>query len=50
MIGLATNASDERWLLIAPLIPRPKTGGRLRTSNERRVVDAIHSPPAENQL
>lgn len=37
----ATDLSDEQWLLIAPLIPRPKAGGRRRTNNERRVIDGI---------
>jgi putative transposase len=36
-----TDLSDEQWLLIAPLIPRPKGGGRRRTTSERRVVDGI---------
>lgn len=37
----ATDLTDEQWLTIAPLIPRPKPGGRRRTTNERRVIDGI---------
>ena len=41
MAAYATDLTDEQWLLIAPLIPRPKVGGRRRTTNERRVIDGV---------
>lgn len=41
MTAYVTDTTDEQWLLIARLIPRPKAGGRPRTTNERRVVDAV---------
>jgi len=41
MPAYATDTTDEQWLLIANLIPRPKTGGRRRTTDARRVVDGI---------
>ena len=37
----ATDLTDEQWLLIAPLIPRPKFGGRRRTTDTRRILDGI---------
>ena len=35
-----TDLSDEQWLLIAPLIPLSKRGGRPRTTDVRRVFEA----------
>lgn len=35
-----TDLTDEQWLLIAPLIPPAKPGGRPRTTDMRRVFDA----------
>jgi putative transposase len=37
----ATDVTDGQWRLIAPLIPKPKPGGRPRTVNLREVVNAI---------
>ena len=37
----ATDLSDEQWKLIAAMLPPPKPGGRPRTTDVRRVVDAI---------
>ena len=39
--GYATDLSDDQWALIAPHIPPPKPGGRARSTDVRRVVDAI---------
>lgn len=39
-MGYSTNLTDEQWLLIAPLIPLAKAGGRPRTTDVRRVVEA----------
>jgi putative transposase len=36
-----TDLSDQQWALIEPLLPPAKTGGRPRTTDTRRVVDAI---------
>ena len=36
-----TNLSDQQWALIEPLLPKAKFGGRPRTTDIRRVVDAI---------
>jgi putative transposase len=36
-----TDLTDEQWLLIAPLIPDAKHGGRPRTVNVRAVVNTI---------
>lgn len=36
----STNLSDRQWLLIAPLIPPAKPGGRPRTTDMREVVNA----------
>jgi transposase len=37
----ASDVTDREWVLIAPLLPAPRTGGRPRTTCLRRVVDAI---------
>lgn len=36
-----TDLSNGEWALIVPFIPPPKTGGRPRSTDERRVVDGI---------
>lgn len=36
-----TDLSDEQWALIAPLLPAPGPGGRPRSTDLRRVCDAI---------
>src|SRR5579872_791350 len=40
MATYETDLSDEQWLLISPLIPRPLPGGRPRSTDERRVLEA----------
>lgn len=37
----ATDLSDEQWKLVETILPPAKPGGRPRTTNIRRVVDAI---------
>ena len=37
----ASDATDEEWSRIAPLLPPAKPGGRPRTTNLRDVFDAI---------
>jgi len=39
--GYASDTSDAEWGLIAPFMPKPKRLGRKRTTELRRVVDAI---------
>jgi transposase len=36
-----TDLSDAEWRLLAPLIPMPKTGGRLATHERREIVNAL---------
>jgi len=36
-----TDLTDAQWAVLAPLIPPPKPGGRPRTLEMRRVVNAI---------
>jgi putative transposase len=36
-----TDLNDAQWALIAPLLPRAKSGGRPRTTNMRHTVDAV---------
>jgi putative transposase len=36
-----TDLTDEQWAVLAPLIPPPKPGGRPRTLDMRRVMNAI---------
>ncbi len=36
-----TDLTDAQWAVLAPLIPPPKPGGRRRTVEMRRVVNAI---------
>lgn len=36
-----TDLSDEKWALVAALLPAPKPGGRPRSTDLRRVCDAI---------
>ena len=36
-----TDLSDEQWLILEPLIPKAKTGGRPRSTNIREVVNAL---------
>ena len=39
--GYASNTTDAEWVLIALFMPKPKRLGRRRTTDLRRVVDAI---------
>ncbi len=36
-----SDTTDAQWALLAPMIPPPRTGGRPRETDMRRVVDAI---------
>lgn len=36
-----SDLTDEQWMLIEPLIPQPLPGGRPRSVEMRRVVNAI---------
>ena len=36
-----TDLSDKQWMLIAPLIPPPKSGGRPRETDMREVMNAV---------
>lgn len=36
-----TDLTDKQWLIIAPLIPPAKPGGRHREVDVREVIDAI---------
>lgn len=36
-----TDLTDKEWELLQPLIPPPKTGGRPRTVDIRKIVNAI---------
>jgi putative transposase len=36
-----TDLADAQWARIAPLIPRPKPGGRPRTADMREVLNAV---------
>jgi putative transposase len=40
-LAYATDLTDAQWGIVCKYIPAPKHGGRPRTTNERRVVDAI---------
>jgi putative transposase len=40
-VAYDTDLSDEQWALIAPLLPAAKTGGRPRTTDLRRTVEAV---------
>src|SRR4030095_5171184 len=37
----STDMTDEAWVLIAPLLPPARTGGRRRTTDIRAVLNAI---------
>jgi putative transposase len=37
----STNLTDAAWMLLAPLLPAARTGGRPRTTELRAVVNAI---------
>lgn len=39
--GYPSDLSDEEWTLVAPHMPTAKAGGRPRSTDLRRVVDAI---------
>lgn len=41
MSGYSTDLNDDQWELISGYIPKAKRGGRPRTTNVRRVLDAI---------
>lgn len=36
-----TDLTDSQWQLLQPLLPKPKTDGRPRTTNLREVINAI---------
>jgi len=36
-----SDLTDKEWMIVAPLIPRPKGGGRPRTADMREVMNAI---------
>ena len=36
-----SDLSDEQWVLLEPLIPAPKPGGRPAKHHRRAIVDAI---------
>ena len=36
-----TDLNDEQWEIIAPFIPKAKSGGRNRKTDQREVVNAI---------
>lgn len=37
----ATDLTDKQWVLLKPLIPPAKSGGRARTTDVREVINAI---------
>ena len=37
----ATDLTDREWVLLRPLLPPAKPGGRPRSSNLRRILNAI---------
>ena len=37
----ATNLRDADWVLIEPMLPQEKSGGRKRTTSMRSVVNGI---------
>ena len=39
--ALAGPLSDDQYRLIEPMIPRPKPGGRPRTTDMRRLLDGL---------
>lgn len=39
--AFATDLTDAQWALVAPFVPAPRPGGRPRTTDPRRVVDAV---------
>jgi putative transposase len=40
-VSYSTDLSDQQWTLIEPLLPKALPGGRPRSVNMRRVVDAM---------
>ena len=38
-----SDLSDQKWTLLAPLIPAAKPGGRPRSVEMRRVIDGLFS-------
>ena len=36
-----TDLTDAQWMLIHPLLPKPKSGGRSRTVNLREILNGI---------
>lgn len=36
-----SDLTDREWAVVAPLIPRPRPGGRPRTTDMRDVMEAI---------
>jgi transposase len=36
-----TDLTDQQWALLAPLIPKPKPGGRPALHGRRELVDAM---------
>lgn len=41
MVSYQSDLTDDQWKLISGFIPKPKHGGRPRTTDERAVVNAI---------
>jgi putative transposase len=39
--GAGQALSDDQYRLIEPMIPRPKPGGRPRTTDMRRLLDGL---------
>ena len=37
-----SDLSDAEWLILKPLIPQAKRGGRIRRVNMREIVNAIY--------
>jgi transposase len=37
-----SDLSDAEWLILKPLIPPAKRGGRIRSANMREIVNAIY--------
>jgi putative transposase len=40
-VGYWTDLTDAQFALVAPFLPAPRPGGRPRTTDLRRVVDAV---------
>jgi hypothetical protein len=38
-----TDLNDKKWEIIEPLLPRALSGGRPRTVNLRKLINAMYS-------